>query len=153
MSKIKTVLPFILLLLTQPLAAQQTVTLKVVVDSIQTLKGNILVAVYNSREGYNTSNAFLAKKIKVTGSKGIVAFDLKANTSCAVALFQDINENDTLDTRGSMKIPTEPFGFSNNRRGAFGPPGFSKISLVVASDTTININLISTRKNYFKTDN
>jgi len=153
MRKIKTGLPFILLLLAQSLVAQQTVTLKVVVDSIQKLKGNIHIAAYNSPEGYKASNAFQAKKIKVTHSKSTITFNLTSNTSYAVSLFQDINENDTLDTRGSMKIPTEPFGFSNNRRGTFGPPGFSKISFKLMSDTTIYINLISSQKDYFRRKN
>ncbi len=150
MSKIKSALSFFLLLLVQALAAQQTVTLKVVTDSIQTLKGNILVAVYNNEEGYKSSKAFQSKKAKVTGSKITTTFRLPANTNYAIALFQDINKNNSLDTRGSMKIPTEPFGFSNNKKGTFGPPGFDKIMFTITTDTTIAIHLISSRKSYFQ---
>ncbi len=150
MRKIKTVFPVVLFLLMQSLAAQSTVTLKVVVDSIQIFRGSLLVAVYNNRDEYKVSQAYQKEKMPVTGNKGLITFILPAYDNYAVALFQDINENDSLDTRGSMGIPTEPFGFSNNRRGAFGPPGFSAISFRAASDTTIIIHLVSTRDSFFK---
>jgi len=139
-----------MLLMIQPLVAQQAVTLTVVTDSIQTLKGNILVAVYNSKEGYKSSNAFRSKKVVVTGDKVATTFSLPANGEYAAALFQDINQNDTLDTRGSMKIPTEPFGFSNNKKGTFGPPGYDKIVFTMTADTTLAVHLVSSRKSYFQ---
>ena len=44
----------------------------------------------------------------------------------AVSLFLDLNYNEQLDTRGLFKIPKEPFGFSQNPRLIFGPPGFNQ---------------------------
>ena len=153
MSQIKRVLSFFLLLFAQSLMAQQTVTLKVVIDSIQSLKGNILVAVYNNKGEYKNSKAFQLKKTKVSGSMVTTTFKLPTNTNYAIALFQDINQNDTLDTKGSMKIPTEPFGFSNNKKGTFGPPGFDKIMFTMTADTTITVHLISSRKSYLQKEN
>ncbi|CAN5362475.1 hypothetical protein BH10PSE2_BH10PSE2_03250 [soil metagenome] len=41
----------------------------------------------------------------------------------AIAAFQDVDGDGKLGT-GSFRIPREPFGFSRDARGRFGPPGF-----------------------------
>ena len=41
----------------------------------------------------------------------------------AITLFHDENNNMELDTN-FLGIPKEPYGFSNNAKSPFGPPGF-----------------------------
>ncbi len=41
----------------------------------------------------------------------------------ALAVFQDLNGDEVLN-RSAFGIPSEPYGFSNNARGKFGPPSF-----------------------------
>ena len=41
----------------------------------------------------------------------------------AVVAFHDKNKNGKLD-KNIVTKPTEPYGFSNNARGVFGPPNF-----------------------------
>jgi uncharacterized protein (DUF2141 family) len=41
----------------------------------------------------------------------------------AIKLFVDKNKNDLLD-QGVLGIPKEPYGFSNDAMGMFGPPSF-----------------------------
>ena len=53
----------------------------------------------------------------------------------ALALFQDLNENGTLDT-GTFGIPQEPTAFSNDAQGVMGPPSFEECSFTLRSDTT-----------------
>lgn len=43
----------------------------------------------------------------------------------AIKLFVDKNHNSVLD-QGLFGIPKEPYGFSNNAIGAFGPPKFEE---------------------------
>ncbi len=43
----------------------------------------------------------------------------------AVSAFYDSNGNGKLDSN-FLKIPNEPFGFSNNASGSFGPPSFDQ---------------------------
>jgi uncharacterized protein (DUF2141 family) len=54
--------------------------------------------------------------VRVTG--------LKAGIYCFRA-FHDVNGNGELDTSW-IGLPTEPYGFSNNARGRFGPPDIEK---------------------------
>ena len=41
----------------------------------------------------------------------------------AITIFHDVNDNEELDTN-FIGIPKEPYGFSNNPKSSFGPPGF-----------------------------
>ncbi|MBV6644014.1 MAG: DUF2141 domain-containing protein [Cyclobacteriaceae bacterium] len=59
----------------------------------------------------------------------------------AVAVFQDKNENSELD-KTFVGIPKEPYGFSNNARGLFGPPSFEKCLVHVKSGCVIEISLL-----------
>jgi len=55
--------------------------------------------------------------------------------SYAIRAFHDLNENGELDTSW-LGLPEEPYGFSNNARGKFGPPDLEK-QLFELSDQSI----------------
>ena len=53
----------------------------------------------------------------------------------------DLNGNEELD-RNLVGIPTEPFGFSRNARGSFGPPDYADMQFEVAGEpVTLDIEL------------
>ena len=133
--------------------AQHTAMVTVIVDSIVQPTGKIELAVFNSNENFKNSVPFKTSIKNVRGTQAKASFTLPVYNWYAIALFQDLNDNDSLDTRGSMKIPTEPFGFSNNKKGTFGPPGFDQVKFMIITDTTISIHLISSRKSYFQKGN
>lgn len=56
----------------------------------------------------------------------------------ALKVFQDLNGNGKLDT-GWMGIPKEPYGFSNNAMGRFGPPALDDLWFDIAEGTVIQI--------------
>ncbi len=60
----------------------------------------------------------------------------------AIALFQDLNENGALDSN-ILGIPSEPYGFSNNARGKFGPAKFTQAAFSITENQkiTLTINL------------
>lgn len=47
-----------------------------------------------------------------------------------VMAYQDRNSNGRLDTL-PIGVPTEPYGFSNNARGSFGPPQWAAASFTL----------------------
>ena len=53
-----------------------------------------------------------------------------------ISAFHDVNANDDLDTN-LLGMPTEPFGFSRNARGRFGPPTFDDLAVEVGDDVTV----------------
>ena len=52
----------------------------------------------------------------------------------AVKVFHDVNDNGVLDTNW-IGIPKEPYGFSNDAMGTFGPPSFEQASFKVGAGT------------------
>ncbi|BBJ00699.1 hypothetical protein FGKAn22_23910 [Ferrigenium kumadai] len=52
----------------------------------------------------------------------------------AVAVYADNNRNGRLD-RNFLGVPTEIYGFSNNARGRFGPPGFAEAAFELGDGT------------------
>ena len=149
MRKMSVILILMALCIFPPVHAQKLASLKVVVDSIAFKNGQLFVAVYDSKTGFKNDSIFQKNITDVTGERESLLFQLPPEQIYAIALFQDLNADSSMNTRGSMKIPDEPFGFSNNRLGKFGPPNFNNISFMLHGDTTINIHIISSRKEYF----
>jgi uncharacterized protein (DUF2141 family) len=58
----------------------------------------------------------------------------------ALSVFQDANANGRLDMN-AMGIPTEPFGFSNDAVGNFGPPKFEQAVLTPSAGAPVKIRL------------
>lgn len=110
------------------------------VHNFKSIKGNLLVAVYDKEEHYNSNNNWVAvKKVKVEGPTMSLDFVALPSGNYAVKLFQDENENNQIDT-GANGIPTEPYGFSNNG-GSYGPPSFNEAKVVVDKSTELEIQL------------
>lgn len=110
------------------------------VNNIKSIKGNLLVAVYDKEEHYNAnSNWVAAKQVKVAGTTMSLDFaDLPAG-NYAIKLFQDENENNQIDM-GANGIPIELYGFSNNG-GSYGPPSFDEAKVMIDKATDIEIQL------------
>ena len=130
--------------------SQKTAILTVEVDSIQTLKGKVFAAIFTSQDNFKNDEAFRKKSVAVKNHVVSFSFNLPVDKMYSVALFQDIDNNNELNTKGAMKVPDEPIGFSNNKLGRFGPPDFDKTSFRLMSDTTIKVHIVSSRKEYFK---
>jgi len=58
----------------------------------------------------------------------------------ALSLFQDTNANGRLDAN-AMGMPIEPFGFSNNAAGNFGPPRFEQAVFTPEAGTPVRVTL------------
>lgn len=110
------------------------------VDQIKQLKGNMMIALYNSNDNYKSNtNTFSGKKVAVTEKILTVNFgDIPAG-DYAIKLCQDENDNGKID-KNFVGIPTEGYGFSNNG-GEMGQPDFGEAKFTVNSDTNINIHL------------
>ncbi len=79
--------------------------------------------------------------IPVENKKATIRYtDLSAG-SYAVEAFHDQNNNGKLDTN-PFGIPKEPYGFSNNVRGSFGPPDFELTLFQVSGMTTTKIKIV-----------
>ena len=139
-NKILLTVLFFLIMINSNLLAQDNFHLSVVVTGAQPNKGKIVLSVFNSEEAY-LKDSFLNKTSDV-GENGTIQFelhDLKPGVY-AISVFYDEDSNGELKT-GFMGIPKEKVGFSNNIKGTFGPPPFSKTSFELSHAQSIQINL------------
>ena len=90
---------------------------------------------------FNTEKGCAFKAVKVDGGTlSLIYADLAPGTY-ALKLFQDVDGDEKLGTN-AVGIPNEPFGFSNNAMGHFGPPSFEQAAFKVANQpTTIKVKM------------
>ena len=103
-------------------------------------KGNVMVALYRK------DDKWLGKPTMgtMTAAKGDVSVTFKdiAEGDYAISLFVDENSNGKMDSN-AIKIPIEPYAFSNDAAGNFGPPSFEQAKFNVAKE---NKSLVITIK-------
>ena len=108
--------------------------LKLTISNIKSVEGNIMVAVYNATQKFLGEEMVIGKieKVTQTGDMTIQFNDLPYG-EYAISVYHDKNANQDLDTN-LFKIPTEPYGFSNNAKGSFGPPNFDAAKINFNAD-------------------
>jgi len=121
------------------LSAQNT--LKVTVSGIDSEKGKLQICLYDKEASYmKTGQAVACRWIEVGATQVDYAFDSLPSGKYAVIVIHDLNDNGSLDTN-LLRIPKEPYGFSNNPSTTFGPPDFEGAAFQVLEDTSIVVKL------------
>lgn len=137
----KTLLLFLtLLLLDHSFEQEGNSQLTVKIQNIKKIKGSLKIGVYD-HENYFLKKPRFAVDLGVNTHTLIHTFKDLTPGFYALSVFHDENGNDKLDSN-FMGIPSEPFGFSNDARGMFGPPLFQDCVIEVRERTKeIVINL------------
>ena len=113
-------------------------TLEVRVSGVSA-QGKVNVAVCD-RERFLKQCAYNASAPAQAGETTVVVKGVPAGTWAVIA-WQDENGNNELD-RNLIGIPKEPYGFSRDARGKFGPPSFEDAAIEVgAGSATANLRL------------
>jgi uncharacterized protein (DUF2141 family) len=101
--------------------------LRVVFTNIKTVKGQILVGIYDAESAFLNTNQVKVKRYLTVTAKGSMTLDLAdlPAGNYAISCFHDINGNGELDTN-LVGIPSEPYAFSNNARPKFRAPHWSE---------------------------
>jgi len=118
-------------------SAQSTNKLVVKVTNIESNKGNVGVAIFNSK------NTFLGKAFVNASKKaksGEMTFEFEVpNGEYTISVMHDINKNGELDAN-FMGIPSEPYGISMDGRSMFGPPSY-KDALFTVADKNLKLTI------------
>ena len=114
---------------TKPIPADGTVTLTIEIHGLESDEGSVVVAVFDSATSFDQRTGAVASQtvVPTDGSATWSVADLPAGTY-AVAVYHDLNDNGELD-RTTLGPPAEPYGFSNDARKIFGPPGFDAAAI------------------------
>jgi uncharacterized protein (DUF2141 family) len=115
--------------------------LQIQINNIPSAKGNIMIAVYNTADGFREKDRTF-KNMIVPAQKGTMEVTIPQlpSNNYAVAIYHDSNGNGKLD-KNFFGVPTEYYGFSNDARGSFGPPSFGDCSFALNASKKIIIHL------------
>lgn len=118
------------------LHAQNTLTVEVTLNK-PNAGGVVRVAKCPSSEAFNMEKGCTVLHVKADAPTVRVRFEGVQEGDVALKLFHDVDGNGKLDTNW-MGIPKEPYGFSNDAMGTFGPPSWeqARISIKPGANVT-----------------
>jgi len=102
-------------------------TLLIKVENVKVNQGKIMLAIYSEDQTFLSETTYrsIHHEVNEFGATTVEVTDLPYGMY-AISIYHDENNNGKLDTN-FMKIPKEPYGFSNNARGMFGPPKVKEV--------------------------
>lgn len=115
-------------------------TLSIQIQGVRTRSGQIMIGLCSEAEYDSGERCALGKIVPIRDIGQPIAIENVPDGTYSVKLFHDVNGNNRLDTN-AMGIPREPYGFSNNARGRFGPAKFEDASFIINKATSIAIRL------------
>jgi uncharacterized protein (DUF2141 family) len=120
-------------------ATQDTVgsaTLTVRLIGFEHDRGAAMIALTTERGFLADRGALQAQSVAIRDGWAECVFTKVPYGRYAVQAYHDENNNKKLDT-GMFGIPSEPYGFSNNAKGSFGPPKYSEAEFPVTKSTEL----------------
>lgn len=123
---------------------QNTATITVNISNIEMDGSRVFVGLYDDETCFKLKSSAVDSVIVIPKAETVeVPLNDIPFGSYAIAVFQDMNNNGKLDSRG-FNIPKEPVGISNYtvERTSL-PPMFKKAQFRLGADTVIMIPLIS----------
>ncbi|MBB4843957.1 uncharacterized protein (DUF2141 family) [Paucibacter oligotrophus] len=136
--------PLALLLTAGLLLAQSSpaADMELEVQGVSEEQGQLLVSVFAEAKDWLRKPVLVFKAQAAERKDGKVLIQLRElpEGNLALNVSHDVNGNGRLDMN-AMGMPTEPYGFSNNAAGMFGPPAFDKAQFSVKPGTRIVVQL------------
>mgnify|MGYP001799543070 CR=1 FL=1 len=108
--------------------------LTVNVEGIAKAQGSIMLGLFDEAS-YEGDGAVNGANLKVDGNSVTVTFEGLEPGEYAVRLYHDVNDDGEMNTN-PFGMPTEPFAFSNDAKGRFGPAKWDDAKFTVAADGT-----------------
>lgn len=122
--------------------AAHAARLEVTVQGLQQAQGQLMLAVYDQAALWLRGKPLTATRLDVSATGAIthVFEDLPDGVEVAISAFHDTNGNGRLDSN-AMGMPMEPYGFSNDAIGQFGPPKFEAARLTLSGTVKTSFSL------------
>ena len=140
MTKIKTLsAALIAAALIAPVASAGTLT--VTLEDIKKTKGTVQMGIFDE-SGYETGEAVNGANVTIDEATETVTIEGLAPGFYGIKMFHDVNDDGEMNTN-PFGMPTEPYAFSNNAKGRFGPAKWDAAKFEVTADgavQTISIN-------------
>ena len=103
--------------------------------------GPVMVAIYDKAEDFpSPEKGLTGQVIDARADSAATTFHGLTAGRYAVAVYQDLNRNGKFD-KNFLGLPTEPYGFSKDARGSFGPPTFDAAAVDIPATSKAVVNL------------
>lgn len=119
-------------LLIAPLANASDLTVQI--EGISDAQGTIVLGLFDAAT-YDGEGAVNGANLKVEGNAVSTVFEDLEPGEYAIKLYHDVNDDGEMNTN-PFGMPTEPFAFSNDAKGRFGPAKWDAAKFVVEADGT-----------------
>ncbi|MEH6470916.1 MAG: DUF2141 domain-containing protein [Halopseudomonas sp.] len=138
--KTNTLMAILLSGLVQNVMANEATTLTIDMDGLDSDQGQAIFILMDSEFSHQGKLPVYIKSAKpIEGGKSQMIFTGIPSGDYSAVIYHDVNNNGELD-RTFYGMPTEPYGFSNNARGSFGPPDFAE-SLFHIDDSASHLTI------------
>ncbi|MDJ0722282.1 MAG: DUF2141 domain-containing protein [Desulfobacterales bacterium] len=128
------------LLAATPLRAQTSVVEVTLKQLNPTKGGKVKIALFDPEGFPSVGKGLRERDLPVEAETARIRFMDIPPGRYAVAVFQDTNSDDRLN-KNLLGIPREPYGFSKNIFGRFGPPDFEDVAFEVTSGQQIALTI------------
>ncbi|MEM8616876.1 MAG: DUF2141 domain-containing protein [Pseudomonadota bacterium] len=113
-----------------PIAAAGTLT--ITLEDIKKTKGEVQIGIYDAAT-YEGGNAVAGTVVAITKASETVTIEGLAPGEYGIKMFHDVNGDGQMNTN-PFGMPTEPYAFSNNAKGRFGPAKWEKARFTLTAD-------------------
>lgn len=96
--------------------------------------GMLRAALCSGQIAYDTEKGCMAASVAANGPVVVLTFNDIAPGFYAAKVFHDVDGDGRIDTN-VLGIPTEPYGFSKDAMGMFGPPSFKQAAFEVGKES------------------
>ena len=103
-------------------------------------KGNLRIGVFKKNGFPEADKVHLGKIVPVTQATMKVTISKLDVGTYGIAVLQDQDKNGKMTTN-LVGYPVEPYGFSNNKFGKFGPPDFNDVSFTLKSGQSLFLKI------------
>lgn len=118
-----------------PVALAGPLTVKL--ENVRKQTGEIRLGVFDAA-GYANGKAVTGADVAVDGASLSVTLEGLAPGEYGIKLYHDVNGDGEMNTN-PFGMPTEPFAFSNNAKGRFGPARWEDARFEVTEDGAVQI--------------
>lgn len=123
-------------------ATTETNELTLTISNIKHIEGSIEIGLFDNGERFmEEGQAYKSLSVEVKSSSETIVIKNLPKGNYAISLYHDKNANGKCD-RNFFGIPKEPYAFSNNFKPRFTAPTFKDCEFDLASDHSMEINLI-----------
>lgn len=110
--------------------------LVVELKGLKSPRGSVALALFDDAESFDSRrDAVRSEFVPLRKKRLRWVVDGLAPGHYALVAYHDRNDNGELDRR-AFGIPAEPYAFSNDARGRFGPPGFEAARFEIGPGST-----------------